>query len=435
MPPASPGSARRFAPPTSLLGRSLLASPSPIDLSRHDVTAWRGAPIRGVDNRRHRSRRGAGSRAAGVVAGLEQWESRLGRRRSRSRRSPAERDHEQEWRAEQLRNDASARALADFITTLARALQPAGGQPRGRAWRWCRSLVRTYLGGESLKGDWPPRSRPPPASMPPSTGLATSTASIPHPSTCGLPPGPRSTRRRSRPPRHRQRRPRRQPPPTGARTRRGNRRRHGRGFVPGRRRDDPLLPDRYRAVVGPIFPSAANSSTTIIGPCSPPWRRRAGDLDLHQGACAATPSEHHHAGCSTPPGPRRCGPPPSASLRVPASGSSRSRPSSPDSDTDFPTSVQEYDVGRSSTTPKRVARSPNRRARRPAEVRTDAELLSPACRPTTPASTATSPPTATSVASSSPIRPGPARSCPSCWRSGPCVPTPTSSATCSVSRR
>ena len=68
---------------TSLLGRSLLAllALPDHDLSRHDVTAWlAGAPIRGVDNRRAPvAAWERASRAAGVVAGLEQWESRLGR--------------------------------------------------------------------------------------------------------------------------------------------------------------------------------------------------------------------------------------------------------------------------------------------------------------------------------------------------------------------
>lgn len=148
---------------TSLLGRSLLALLALPDhnLSRHDVAAWlAGAPIRGVDNRPAPvAAWERASRAAGVVAGLEQWQNRLSRLADdlETDATNAERDTELEWRAVRLRSDAeSARTLADFVTGLDTALKPGG---RGQTWSglaaWCRSLVRMYLGGESLRTDWP----------------------------------------------------------------------------------------------------------------------------------------------------------------------------------------------------------------------------------------------------------------------------------------
>lgn len=148
---------------TSLLGRSLLAllGLPDHDLSRHDVAAWlAGAPIRGADNRPAPvAAWERASRAAGVVAGLDQWQSRLTRLADdlEADAGQAERDAELEWQATRLRRDAeSARTLAAFVTDLDAALKPGG---MGRSWSglaaWCRSLVRTYLGGETLRTDWP----------------------------------------------------------------------------------------------------------------------------------------------------------------------------------------------------------------------------------------------------------------------------------------
>ncbi len=148
---------------TSLLGRSLLALLGLLDhdLSRHDVAAWlAGAPIRGVDNRPAPvAAWERASRAAGVVGGLEQWQTRLTRHADDldADADQAERDDEQEWRAERLRREANvARELVTFITGLDQALRPGG---QGASWSglaaWCRSLVRTYLGGETLRGEWP----------------------------------------------------------------------------------------------------------------------------------------------------------------------------------------------------------------------------------------------------------------------------------------
>ncbi|MEM9203908.1 MAG: PD-(D/E)XK nuclease family protein, partial [Actinomycetota bacterium] len=148
---------------SSLLGRSLLALLALLDrdLSRQDIAAWlAGAPVRGADNRPAPvAAWERASRAAGVVAGLDQWQSRLARYADDldADAAQAERDDENEWRAERLRRDAtSARELSAFVVALDAALRPGG---HGATWsglaRWCRSLVRTYLGGETLRGDWP----------------------------------------------------------------------------------------------------------------------------------------------------------------------------------------------------------------------------------------------------------------------------------------
>jgi len=148
----------------SLLGRSLLAllALPDHDFSRRDVAAWlAGAPIRGVDNRPAPvAAWERASRAAGVVAGPDQWTTRLGRLvdELEGDAALAERDEEQTWRAERYRREAEqARDLLTFVTGLIDALQPGG---RGASWKglasWCRSLVRTYLGGETLRETWPP---------------------------------------------------------------------------------------------------------------------------------------------------------------------------------------------------------------------------------------------------------------------------------------
>ena len=251
---------------TSLLGRSLLAllALPDHDLSRHDVAAWlAGAPIRGIDNRPAPvAAWERASRAAGVVAGLDQWETRLGRHADDldADAAQAERDDEQEWRAEQLRRDAAlARGLAEFITTLARALQPGG---QGSSWSglasWCRSLVRTYLGGETLRGDWPPEEQAAAKRIDAAIDrLADLDGIDPNPS-------PMAFRRALE---------LQLGDDLGRRGTFGNGVLVGtagaalgveldevivvglaEGSFPARRRDDPLLPDRYRAVVGPDLP-------------------------------------------------------------------------------------------------------------------------------------------------------------------------------------
>ena len=251
---------------TSLLGRSLLAllALPDHDLSRHDVAAWlAGAPIRGVDNRPAPvAAWERASRAAGVVAGLEQWETRLGRHADdlEADAAQAERDDEQEWRAERLRRDADlARGLSEFITTLARALHPGG---QGSSWSglaaWCRSLVRTYLGGEALRTDWPPEEQAAAQRIDAAIDRLGDLDGIdPNPS-------PLAFRRALE---------LQLADDLGRRGSFGNGVLVGsaaaalgleldevvvvglaEGSFPARRRDDPLLPDRYRAVVGPDLP-------------------------------------------------------------------------------------------------------------------------------------------------------------------------------------
>ncbi len=151
----------------SLLGRSLLALLALPDhnLSRHDVAAWlAGAPVRGLDNRPAPvAAWERASRAAGIVGGLQQWTNRL-ERRIEDLEAEAVRfqdDDEQGWRVARLRRDAEhAGELAGFITRLAHDLDPAG---RATSWSglasWCRQLVRTYLGGEALRTNWPAEER------------------------------------------------------------------------------------------------------------------------------------------------------------------------------------------------------------------------------------------------------------------------------------
>lgn len=151
----------------SLLGRSLLgllALPDH-DLSRHDVAAWlAGAPVRGLDNRPASvAAWERASRAAGIVAGLQQWTNRL-QRRIEDLEAEAVRfrdDDEHQWRVARLRRDAEqAGELAAFITQLDHDLDPGG---RATSWSglasWCRQLVRTYLGGETLRTNWPAEER------------------------------------------------------------------------------------------------------------------------------------------------------------------------------------------------------------------------------------------------------------------------------------
>ncbi|MEM9465462.1 MAG: PD-(D/E)XK nuclease family protein [Actinomycetota bacterium] len=152
---------------TSLLGRSLLAllALPDHDLSRHDVAAWlAGAPVRGTDNRPAPvAAWERAARSAGVIAGLDQWQSRLGRHADdlEADAERAERDDENDWRAEKSRREAAtARELIGFVTALDGALKPGG---QGASWSglaaWCRTLVRTYLGGESLRTEWPPEEQ------------------------------------------------------------------------------------------------------------------------------------------------------------------------------------------------------------------------------------------------------------------------------------
>ena len=152
---------------SSLLGRSLLAllALPDHDFSRRDVAAWlAGAPIRGVDNRPAPvAAWERASRDAGVVSGVDQWTRRLLRRAEEleSDATAFEEVDDEEWRSRRLRHDAGhARDLAGFVTDLAAALDPG---TRAATWSglagWCRTLVRSYLGGETLRENWPPDER------------------------------------------------------------------------------------------------------------------------------------------------------------------------------------------------------------------------------------------------------------------------------------
>ena len=288
---------------------------------------------------RHRSPRGAGLPAAGVVAGLEQWESRLERHADdlEGDAARAERDDEQEWRAEQLHRDAAiARGLAEFITTLARALQPGR---QASSWsglaNWCRSLVRTYLGGESLRGDWPPEEQAAAQRIDAAIDRLGDLDGIdPNPSTAAF---RRALQLQLG-------------DDLGRRGTFGNGVLVGtaaaalgleldqvivvgmaEGSFPARRRDDPLLPDRYRAVVGPDLPQRSelvhDDHRALLATMA---AANHVTLTFPGATCAATPSERRHAGCSTPPRPAtECGPPPSASPPAPVTGSLRSHRSLP----------------------------------------------------------------------------------------------------------
>jgi hypothetical protein len=152
---------------SSLLGRSLLAllALGDHDLSRRDVAAWlSGAPIRGTDNRLAPVAAWERiSRQAGIMSGPDQWRQRLERLAGdlEAEAGALERDDEQAWRAELNRRDAGrARDLAGFIERLRRDLDPG---PRGRRWSglasWCRGLLRSYIGGENLRRRWPDDER------------------------------------------------------------------------------------------------------------------------------------------------------------------------------------------------------------------------------------------------------------------------------------
>ena len=147
---------------SSLLGRALLGmlGLSDHDFSRHDVCGWlASAPVRRADNRQvpvaawERA-----SRAAGIVSGLDQWSSRLARLVDDLNADAArfERDEEHEWRVRRLHNEAThASELAGFVAKLAADLHPGSQKSWSGIASWCRKLIRTYLGSEASRDDWP----------------------------------------------------------------------------------------------------------------------------------------------------------------------------------------------------------------------------------------------------------------------------------------
>lgn len=101
------------------------------------------------------------SRAAGVVRGLSQWESRL---------ETYERSLEKELVDLELLEEASdgridglraeldhAQRLRSFVRGLGRRLEPPGAQGWPDLAEWARRLLEGYLGGEGRLGDWPLR--------------------------------------------------------------------------------------------------------------------------------------------------------------------------------------------------------------------------------------------------------------------------------------
>lgn len=159
-------------PAAGLLGRSLLnllALPES-NYSRREVMAWLSfAPVR-LPDRRTESRWYPPtnvwervSRAAGVVAGLEQWKQRLNRyaEDQRGEASQLKRDDDELSRARRLEGNAEhAGELLKFIKGLEADLV-AGEQEttwQGLA-RWCKKLVSRYFGGAGARERWPAEDR------------------------------------------------------------------------------------------------------------------------------------------------------------------------------------------------------------------------------------------------------------------------------------
>ncbi len=152
---------------SSLLGRALLGmlKLGDHDYSRHDVCAWlASAPVRRIDNKPipvaawERA-----SRAAGVVSGMDQWSTRLARlvddlKADAKRFANAE---DQEWRVRRLNREAAdASELAAFVARLVSDLQAGNNAEKwSEIARWCRKLIRTYLGSEASRDDLPGHER------------------------------------------------------------------------------------------------------------------------------------------------------------------------------------------------------------------------------------------------------------------------------------
>lgn len=296
---------------TSLLGRSLLAmlALADDDFPRRDLMAWLasapvlhdasdpdpakepasnstagGSPVASDDAgaeppeaRRGRPRRQhvpsdsweRVARNAGVTGGLAQWQERLARHvQSREdAAAEADRDDAQEARARHLRREAAeARTLARFVERLAQDLE-AGR--RATKWSslaaWCRRLVHTYFGdarwregARDGRGRWPDHERRF------ATAVGEALDRLGHLDGIDDEPSLVPFRRAL------------QMELEGSPSRRGN---FGRGVLvgtpnaalgaemdlvvvlglaegtfPARRREDPLLPDRERVVVGGDLP-------------------------------------------------------------------------------------------------------------------------------------------------------------------------------------
>ncbi len=147
---------------TSRLGQSLLAMLALKDnrMSRSDVTAWLASGVVRADRRTAPAAAWErAARAAGVIAGAEQWTSRLGRWADELEAEADEMIDDEEragWAERRRRRAGEARALAAFVQQLGVDLD-AGAE--ARSWRelgrWCRGLVRGYLGGPETRRRWP----------------------------------------------------------------------------------------------------------------------------------------------------------------------------------------------------------------------------------------------------------------------------------------
>ncbi len=257
---------------SSLLGRALLGmlKLSDHDFSRHDVCAWlASAPVRRTDNKQipvaawERA-----SRAAGVVSGLDQWNTRLARLVD-DLNDDAKRfahDEEQEWRVARLNREANdASELAAFVTRLTSDLTPGNS---AESWsdiaRWCRKLIRAYLGSEASRDKWPAHEKTAAERIDAAVSRIGDLDGIdPNPSVAafrralelqladdlglhgtfgqGVLVGPVNIA-------------------VGLELERVIVLGLAEGTMPARRRDDPLIPDHIREVAGPSLPTRADST-------------------------------------------------------------------------------------------------------------------------------------------------------------------------------
>ncbi len=145
----------------TMLGRSVCAMLElPLrDFSRRAVMGWLGgSPVRDADNRQVPAAAWERvSRAAGVVAGPKQWHQRLSQLiedlEADAVRHVA--DTGQTSRAERQRRQAvHAAELRDFIAGLEKELKAGDNLTSwSKLASWCESLVKSYLGNRS---GWPP---------------------------------------------------------------------------------------------------------------------------------------------------------------------------------------------------------------------------------------------------------------------------------------
>ena len=130
------------------------------DFARDAVAAWLASgPVLDADGRRVPAARwDLVSRAAGVVAGAQQWQLRLERRaRDLAVQLEAARgDDDTEWQVTRLERDEehTARLLA-FVHELVEQTRPPDPPSWAALARWAAALLDRYLGGEGKRGDWP----------------------------------------------------------------------------------------------------------------------------------------------------------------------------------------------------------------------------------------------------------------------------------------